>query len=67
VRLSSISAKNLNLSDKQKINLKQGNSSVVAVVEVDDSISENCLWVPLSSATASKLRGNNQEISVETI
>ncbi len=67
VLLSNKSAKKLNLVDKQKINLKQGNSSVVAEIEIDDSISDHCLWVPLSSHVASKLRGNNEEISVETI
>ncbi len=67
VRLSPATAKQMNIANMQKVNLVQDDTSVVTMVEIDDSIADDCLWVPLSGYAASKLKGSKCKINVEAI
>ncbi|PCI06374.1 MAG: NADH-quinone oxidoreductase subunit G [Gammaproteobacteria bacterium] len=65
VRLNSVEAKRLGVSDASMVTVKQGDSSIAMDLIIDDAIPDACAWIPMAVEGHSSLGAAYAEISVE--
>ena len=63
-KINSALAKKLKLEDEQLVTAKQGDNSTDVTINIDDNISDNCVYLPAGTAAAALLGGGFDTIEL---
>jgi NADH-quinone oxidoreductase subunit G len=66
-RLNSAEADRLAVSDSSAVSVKQGDNSAVLTLVIDDSIPDNCVWIPMAVEGNDLLGAAFGAVSIEAV